>query len=108
MLRDTLLIVPMLTSFMLMPIAIPTELLAEKKDDSDRIREDLPFRGIAPVTSPCLNRTLDISCHFRRYHERNRIERVFTSTQEVPAHRHPFSQTKKSFPAFLHLAAVKL
>ncbi|MBV1835075.1 transposase [Novacetimonas pomaceti] len=55
-------------------VVTPRRLLADKGYDSDRIRENLLFRGILPVIPPRSNRTEDIPCDFRHYRDRNRIE----------------------------------
>ncbi|WP_259650294.1 transposase [Gluconacetobacter diazotrophicus] len=66
------------------------------------------FRGILPVIPPRSNRTQDIPCDFRRYRDRNRIERMFNRLKQFRRIATRYDKTRKSFLAFLNLAAVKL
>ena len=91
-----------------LPVVTPRRLLADKGYDSDRIRENLLFRGILPVIPPRSNRIEDISCDFRRYRDRNRIERMFNKLKQFRRIATRYDKTRKSFLAFLNLAAVKL
>ena len=91
-----------------LPVATPRRFLADKGYDSDRIRENLLFRGILPVIPPRSNRTEDIPCDFRRYRDRNRIERMFNKLKQFRRIATRYDKTRKSFLAFLNLAAVKL
>ena len=91
-----------------LPVVTPRRLLADKGYDSDRIRENLLFRGILPVIPPRSNRTEDIPCDFRRYRDRNRIERMFNKLKQFRRIATRYDKTRKSFLAFLNLAAVKL
>ena len=86
----------------------PRRLLADKGYDSDRIRENLLFRGILPVIPPRSNRTQDIPCDFRRYRDRNRIERMFNRLKQFRRIATRYDKTRKSFLAFLNLTAAKL
>ncbi|MFT8806463.1 MAG: transposase [Acetobacter aceti] len=56
-----------------LPVVTPRRLLADKGYDSDRIRENLLFRGILPVILSRSNRREDSPCDFRCYRECNRI-----------------------------------
>lgn len=89
-------------------VVTPRRLLADRGYDSDRIRENLLFRGILPVIPPRSNRTEDIPCDFRRYRDRNRIERMFNKLKQFRRIATRYDKTRKSFRAFLNLAAVKL
>ncbi|WP_216825257.1 IS5 family transposase [Komagataeibacter saccharivorans] len=91
-----------------LPVVTPRRFLADKGYDSDRIRENLLFRGILPVIPPRSNRIEDISCDFRRYRDRNRIERMFNKLKQFRRIATRYDKTRKSFLAFLNLAAVKL
>ncbi|WP_238322047.1 IS5 family transposase [Komagataeibacter europaeus] len=91
-----------------LPVVTPRRFLADKGYDSDRIRENLLFRGILPVIPPRSNRTEDIPCDFRRYRDRNRIERMFNKLKQFRRIATRYDKTRKSFLAFLNLAAVKL
>lgn len=93
---------------MALPVAIPQGLLADKGYDSDSIREGLFFHGVLPVIPPRSNRTQHIPCDFRRYRDRNRIERMFNRLKQFRRIATRYDKTRKSFLPFLNLAAVKL
>ena len=59
------------------PVTKPKALLAAKGYDGDAVRENLLIRDILPIIPPKANRRLPIPCNFRRYRDRNRIERMF-------------------------------
>ncbi|MFT9016431.1 MAG: IS5 family transposase [Acetobacter sp.] len=95
-------------ALMALPVAIPQGLLADKGYDSDSIREGLFFHGVLPVIPPRSNRTQHIPCDFRRYRDRNRIERMFNRLKQFRRIATRYDKTRKSFLPFLNLAAVKL
>jgi transposase len=82
-----------------LPVVTPRRLLADKGYDSDRIRENLLFRGILPVIPPRSNRTQDIPCDFRRYRDRNRIERMFNRLKQFRRIATPPAVTKLGNPS---------
>lgn len=59
------------------PVAAPKALLADKGYDGDRFRESLLFRGSLPIIPPRLNRKAQEHPDYRRYRDRNRVERMF-------------------------------
>lgn len=59
------------------PVAAPKALLAAKWYDGDRFRESLLIRGILPIIPPRSNRTVPEHPDYRRYRDRNRVERMF-------------------------------
>nr|WP_255520135.1 MULTISPECIES: IS5 family transposase [Gluconobacter] len=89
-------------------VVTPRRLLADRGYDSDRIRENLLFRGILPVIPPRSKRTEDIPCDFRRYRDRNRIERMFNKLKQFRRIATRYDKTRKSFFALLNPAVVKL
>nr|WP_264986214.1 IS5 family transposase [Novacetimonas hansenii] len=91
-----------------LPVVTPRRLLADKGYDSDRIRETLLFRGILPVIPSRSNRKENIPCDFRCYRDRNRIERMFNKLKQFRRIATRYDKTRKSFLAFLNLAAIKL
>ncbi len=62
---------------MTIPVAAPKALLADKGYDGDRFRESLQVRGILPIIPPRSNRKVLEHPDYRRYRDRNRIERMF-------------------------------
>ena len=71
------------------------------------MRQSLLIRGILPIIPPKSNRREPIACDFRRYRDRNRIERMlgFLKHQRRIATR--YDKTALSFASFLNLAAVR-
>ncbi|MCA1956116.1 transposase, partial [Zymomonas sp.] len=76
--------------------------------DSDKLREKLLFRGILPVIPPRSNRKESIFYNVQHYKNRNRIERMFNRLKPFRRIATRYDKTRKSFLAFLHIAAVKL
>ena len=62
---------------MKIPVAKPKALLADKGYDGDRFRESLLIQGILPIIPPRSNRKAPEHPDYRRYKDRNRIERMF-------------------------------
>jgi transposase len=91
-----------------LPVGKPRMLLAAKGYDGDSVRESLLIHGILPVIPPRSNRTQHIPCDFRRYKDRNRIERMFNRLKQFRRIATRYDKTAKSFLGFLHLAAAKL
>ena len=58
-------------------VAATRVLLADKGYDGDRFRESLLIRGILPIIPPRSNRKPPEHPYYRRYRDRNRIERMF-------------------------------
>src|SRR3546814_19275570 len=61
---------------MAIPVATPKALLADKGYDGDRFRESLLTRGILPIIPPRSNRKVPEHPEYRRYKDRNRVERM--------------------------------
>jgi len=83
-------------------------LLANKGYDGDAVLEGLLIHGILPVIPPRSNRSKPVSCSFRQYRDRNRIERMFNRLKQFRRIATRYDKTAKSFLAFLHLAAARL
>ncbi len=91
-----------------LPVAKPRLLSADKGYDGDEVRQGLLLRGILPIIPPCSNRKEAISCDFRRYKDRNRVERMFNRIKQFRRIATRYDKIAKSFLAFLRLAAVNL
>ena len=91
-----------------MPVAKPKALLADKGYDGDAVREDLLWRGILPIIPPKANRSQPIACDFRRYRDRNHVERLFNRLKQFRRIATRYDQTAASFLGFLSLVAAKL
>jgi|GEM_PF-2005589 hypothetical protein len=85
----------------------PRMLLADKGYDSDDVRENLLLNGILPVIPPRSNRSQPISCDYRRYRNRNRIERMFNRLKQFRRIATRYDMTAKSFLAFLSSGPIK-
>ena len=91
-----------------MPVGKPRLFIADKGYDGDFIREELLIHGIKPVIPPKSNRKRPPTCDFRVYKDRNRIERMFNSLTQFRRIATHYDKTRKSFGAFLALAAAKI
>lgn len=83
-------------------------MLADKGYDGDSSREALLLKGILPVIPPKSNRREPVSCNFKAYKDRNRIERMFNRLKQFRRIATRYDKTAKSFLGFLYLAAAKL
>lgn len=91
-----------------MPVGKPRLFLADKGYDSDALREEFLIHGIRPVIPPRANRKDPPACDFRAYRDRNRIERLFNRLKQFRRVATRYDKTRKSFAAFLVLAAAKI
>lgn len=92
---------------MALPVAPPRALLADKGYDGDSVRQSLLMRGILPIIPPKSNRREPIACDFRRYRDRNRIERMFGFLKHQRRIATRYDKTALSFASFLNLAAIR-
>ncbi|WP_439631362.1 IS5 family transposase, partial [Shinella sp.] len=90
------------------PVGKPRLFLADKGYDGDFLREELLIHGIRPVIPPKTNRKNPPACDFRVYKDRNRIERMFNRLKQFRRVATRYDKTRKSFSAFLALAAAKI
>jgi transposase len=92
---------------MAIPVAKPKALLADKGYDGDAVRENLLMHDILPIIPPRANRREPIPCDFRRYKDRNRIERMFGHLKQFRRVATRYDKTALSFASFLNLAAIR-
>ena len=90
------------------PVAAPKALLADKGYDGDRFRESLLIRGILPIIPPRSNRKVPQHPDYRRYRDRNRVERMFGKLKQQRRIATRYEKTALSFESFLNLAAARL
>jgi transposase len=83
-------------------------MLADKGYDSDEVRSALLLKGILPVIPPRSNRKEPISCNYRAYKDRNRIERMFNRLKQARRIATRYEKTALSFLSFLNIAAARL
>lgn len=93
---------------MAIPVATPKGLLADKGYDGDCFRESLLIRGILPIIPPRSNRKMPEHPDYRRYRDRNRIERMFGKLKQQRRIATRYDKTILSFESFLNLAAARL
>jgi transposase len=93
---------------MALPLPAPKGLLADKGYDGDRFRDNLLLRGILPVIPPRSNRKAPAHPDYRRYKDRNRIERMFGKLKQQHRIAIRYDKTVLSFESFLNFATVRL
>ncbi|WP_264873577.1 transposase [Saccharibacter floricola] len=91
-----------------MPAAPPRRFLADKGYDSDNIRETLFFQAVLPVIPPRSNRKKSIPYDIHVYRDRNHSERMFNTLKQFRRIATRYDKTRKSFLAFLNIAAMKI
>jgi transposase len=92
---------------MAIPVKKPKALLADKGYDGDAVRANLLKCRILPIIPPKANRRQPILCHFRRYRDRNRNERMFGHLTHQRCIVTRYDKTELSFASFLNLAAIR-
>ncbi|WP_297775856.1 IS5 family transposase [uncultured Roseovarius sp.] len=92
---------------MAIPVATPKALLADKGYYGDRFRESLLIRGILPIIPPRSNRKVPEHPDYRRYRDRNRVERMFGKLKQQRRIATRNDKTALSFESFLNLAAAR-
>ncbi|QNG48669.1 IS5 family transposase [Sphingobium yanoikuyae] len=95
-------------SLMAMPVPKPPALFADKGYDGDRFRENLLLHNILPVIPPRSNRKTPEYPDYRRYRDRNRVERMFGFLEHQRPIATRFEKTPLSYLSFLNLAAARL
>jgi len=93
---------------MAIAVASPKALLADKGYDGDRFLENLLMRGIIPIIPPRSNRKTPEHPDYRRYKDRNRVERMFAKLKQQRRIATRDDKTILSFESFLNLAAARL
>lgn len=93
---------------MALPLPKPKALLADKGYDGDRFRENLLMRGILPIIPTRSNRNVPVHPGYRRYRDRNRIERMFGKIKQPRRIATRYDKTVLSFESFLNLAVARL
>ena len=93
---------------MAIPVTTPKALLADKGYDGDHFRQSLLMRGILPIIPPRSTRKKPEHPDYRRYRDRNRIERMFGKLKQQRRIATRYDKTILSFESFLNLAAARL
>lgn len=92
---------------MALPVAKPKALLADKGYDGDTVRASLLMQGILPIIPPKSNRREPVACGFRRYRDRNRIERMLGHFKHQRRIATRYDKSALSFASFLNLTAIR-
>jgi transposase len=95
-------------ALMTIPVVTPKALLADKGYDGDVFRQNLLMHGILPIIPPRSNRKAPEHPDYRRYRDRNRIERMFGKLKQQRRIATRYDKTALSFASFLNLAAARL
>lgn len=93
---------------MALPLPKPKALLANKGYDGDRFRGSLLIRGILPIIPARSDRKVPEHPDYRRYRNRNRVERMFGKVKQQRRIATRYDKTVLSFESFLNLAAARL
>lgn len=88
--------------------AAPKALMADKGYDGDRFRESLLTRGSQPIIPPRSTRIVPEHPDYRRYRDRNRVERMFGKLRQQCNIATCYDKTIVSVESFLKLAATRL
>ncbi|WKE49614.1 IS5 family transposase (plasmid) [Gluconobacter oxydans] len=95
-------------ALMNLPVPNPRAMLADRGYDSDSFRQDLLIHGILPVIPSRKGRSVPQKTDWRRYRERNRIERMFNALKQMRRIATRYDKTALSFMSFLNIAAARL
>ena len=93
---------------MTIPVATPKALLADKGYDGDRFRENLLMRGILPIIPPRSNRKAPVHPDYRRYRDRNRVERMFGKLKQQRRIATRYDKDPANFLAALKFIAARI
>jgi transposase len=93
---------------MTMPVPKRAALLADKGYGGDRFREGLLLSNILPVIPPRSNPRVPEHPDYRRYRDRNRVERMFGFPKQQRRIATRFEKTGLSYLTFLNLAPARL
>jgi transposase len=86
----------------------PEQLLTDKGDDSDAIRNDIKERGGEPMIPTKANRRVQCVVEKAIYGLRNRIERFFNRLKNSRRVATRYDKLVESFAAFVLLATVRI
>lgn len=93
---------------MALPLPKPKGLLGDKGYDGDSFRQNLLMRGILSIIPPRSNRKAPVHPDYRRFKDRNRIERMFGKLKQQRRIATRYDKTILSFESFVNLAAARL
>ncbi|WP_371819030.1 IS5 family transposase, partial [Gluconobacter sp. P1C6_b] len=95
-------------ALMSLSVPNPRAMLADRGYDSDSFRQDLLLYGILPIIPSRKGRSAPQKTDWRRYQDRNRIERMFNRLKQMRRIATRYDKTVLSFMSFLNLAAARL
>ena len=91
---------------MALPAPNPRAMLADRGYDSDSFRQDLLIHGILPVIPSRKGRSTPQKTDWRRYRDRNRIERMFNRLKQMRRIATRYDKTAESYEAAVTLASL--
>ena len=91
-----------------LPLEKPKAMLADKEYNGDEVRTALLMTDILPVIPAKANRKDPPSCDFKRYKDRNRIERMFFKLKQFRRIATRYYKIRLSFCSFLCIAAARM
>ncbi|MBS1068258.1 IS5 family transposase, partial [Gluconobacter cerinus] len=95
-------------ALMKLPVPNPKAMLADRGYDSDSFRQELLIHGILPVIPSRKGRSAPQKTDWRRYRDRNHIERMFNRLKQMRRIATRYDKTALSFMSFLNIAAARL
>ncbi|MBS1092968.1 IS5 family transposase [Gluconobacter sp. Dm-74] len=95
-------------ALMALPVPNPRAMLADRGYDSDGFRQNLLVHGILPVIPSRKGRSVPQKTDWRRYRDRNCIERMFNHLKQMRRIATRYDKTALSFMSFLNIAAARL
>ena len=91
---------------MAIPVATPKALLADKGYDGNRFRDSLLVRGILPIIPPRSNRKVPEHPDYRRYRDRNRVERMWCRLKDFRRIATRYDKLARNYLSAVLLAAT--
>ena len=79
-----------------------------RADDGDAFRQNLLMHGILPIIPPRSNRKAPEHPDYRRYRDRNRIERMFGKLKQQRRIATRYDKTAQSFLGFIDITSIRL
>nr|WP_277302620.1 IS5 family transposase [Asaia bogorensis] len=94
-------------TLLMLPVPNPRAMLAERGYDSDCFRQALLIHAILPVVPSREGRKAPQQTDWRRYRDRDRIERMFNRLKQMRRIATRYDKTAFSFVSFLNLGAAR-
>jgi transposase len=86
----------------------PCVLLADRRYDSDKVRETMEARNVVPVIPTRKTRKLSVAVDRTLYRLRNLVERCFNKLKNARRVAKRYDKTAESFLGFIDIASIRL